>query len=54
MHLFAHLAAPDLPPARADLERALRVIYTRVYAQDAADPRIAAMVAPLGDPVGLE
>jgi hypothetical protein len=32
----------------------LCAIYTRVYGQDADDPRIAAMLAPVGDPVRLE
>jgi hypothetical protein len=53
MHLFAHVPTPESPLARADLERALRVIYSRAYGQDADDPRIAAMMAPVGDPVVL-
>jgi GNAT superfamily N-acetyltransferase len=53
MHLFARVAA-NVPLSRADLERALGVIYPRVYGQHADDPRIAAMLAAVGDPVGLE
>jgi hypothetical protein len=54
MHLFAHVTAPAVSLSRADLERALRVIYSRVYGQDADDPRIAVMMAPVGDPVGFD
>jgi hypothetical protein len=54
MHLFAHVPAPDVPLSRVTLERALRVIYSRVYGEDADDLRIAVMMAPVGDPVVLE
>lgn len=48
-----------LPPApgavirRADLERWLRTVYVTVYDRSPTDPRIARMLARLGDPLRL-
>jgi GNAT superfamily N-acetyltransferase len=54
MDLFLHRPDPPTPLPRRTLRRWVQVIYTRVYAQDAADPRIEQMMRPVDDPVGLE
>jgi GNAT superfamily N-acetyltransferase len=53
MHLFVHRGAITTPMTRADLGRALRRIYSDVYAKSPDDPRIAEMLAPLPDPLSL-
>jgi GNAT superfamily N-acetyltransferase len=47
-------AAATSPVARGDLERWLKTIYRYVYHVSPDDPRIATMLRPLPDPVGVE
>jgi GNAT superfamily N-acetyltransferase len=54
MDLMLHPAEPAAPLARADLRRWLQVIYRDVYHCSPDDPRIAAMIGPLPDPVPVE
>jgi GNAT superfamily N-acetyltransferase len=54
MVLLIHRAARDAPVPRGDLEGWLRTIYRDVYHVPPDDPRIATMLAPLPDPVGVE
>jgi GNAT superfamily N-acetyltransferase len=54
MDLMIHRAAPAAPLARGDLERWLQTIYQDVYHVSPDDPRIAQMLQPLPDPVGVE
>jgi GNAT superfamily N-acetyltransferase len=54
MDLFVHpIRSADLALHRGDLERALRLIYHRVYAQSPDDPRIDRMLTILPDPIHL-
>jgi len=54
MDLMVDRALPEGQPTRADLERWLRTIYEDVYHVSPDDPRIAQMLRPLPDPVGVE
>lgn len=54
MDLMLHPPGAPAPIARRDLQRWLQIIYRDVYHCPADDPRIAAMMAPLPDPVPIE
>lgn len=56
MDLMIYRAAPAAaaPLPRGDLERWLQTIYQDVYRVSPDDPRIARMLQPLPDPVGVE
>jgi GNAT superfamily N-acetyltransferase len=55
MNLFVHSGgSPPRTLARAQLTRALRTTYARVYGQPATDPRIERMVGGLSDPVAFD
>ena len=54
MDLMLHRPEPPAPLARGDLQRWLQTIYRDVYRCSPDDPRIAAMMAPLPDPVPVE
>ncbi len=51
MDLMVHPPGAPGPIARGDLQRWLQVIYRDVYHCAPDDPRIAAMIAPLPDPL---
>jgi GNAT superfamily N-acetyltransferase len=54
MVLMIYRAGHEMPVPRRDLERWLTTIYRDVYHVPPDDPRIAKMLAPLPDPVGVE
>ena len=54
MDLMIHRTEPVAPLARGELQRWLQIIYRDVYHCSPDDPRIAAMVGPLRDPVAVE
>ena len=54
MVLMIHRDVPQMPVARGDLERWLKTIYRYVYHVSPDDPRVATMLRPLPDPVGVE
>lgn len=53
MDLMVHIHDSLLPIRKSQLERWLSVIYERVYNCSPDDPRIAAMMKSVTDPVGL-
>jgi hypothetical protein len=53
MDLFIYLPPSMQRISKSQLERWLRVIYRDVYDRSPDDPRIARMMEPVGDPVGL-
>lgn len=54
MDLLVHPNAADAGPlSRAELSRWLAALYQEVYAQRRDDPRLARMLAAIGDPVAL-
>jgi GNAT superfamily N-acetyltransferase len=54
MVLMIHRRRLEAPVPRADVERWLKSIYHDVYHVSPDDPRVAAMLRPLPDPVGVE
>jgi GNAT superfamily N-acetyltransferase len=54
MDLMIYRAVPAAPLPRGDLQRWLQTIYRNVYHVSPDDPRIARMLRPLPDPVGVE
>jgi GNAT superfamily N-acetyltransferase len=54
MVLMIYRDAHEMPVPRRDLERWLMTIYRDVYHVPPDDPRVAKMLAPLPDPVGVE
>jgi hypothetical protein len=53
MDLLVHPNGDAAPVSKERLRRWLEAVFVDVYAQRADDPRIAAMLAPLPDPVTL-
>jgi GNAT superfamily N-acetyltransferase len=54
MDLMIHRDVPQTPVARGELERWLKTIYRYVYHVSPDDPRIATMLRPVPDPVGVD
>jgi GNAT superfamily N-acetyltransferase len=54
MVLMIHRADQQTAVPRADVERWLKSIYEDVYHVSPDDPRVATMLDPLADPVGVE